>query len=435
MADERPATSIPASARFFQSEATGSVLLLLCTVAALIWANSPWSESYFQLLHTKIGITWAEHQFALSADHWINDGLMALFFFVVGLEIKREVAVGQLSTLRKAILPVAAAAGGMALPAFIFVALNYGREGAAGWGIPMATDIAFALGILAVLGPRVPVSLKIFLTAVAIADDLGAVLVIALFYTKHISVRPMIAAGVLLVFLALARRRRANSVLVYAVLVAGVWLAVLSSGVHATVAGILVAMVVPVRARIQPKRFFSIARGQLAELETGDFGDETTKLNSGQMEALEQLYQATTDVVPAGSAFERYFHPITAYLILPLFALSNAGVVIDIRLFQALRHPVGLGVVLGLVLGKQAGITGASWIVVRYGLADLPPDLSWRQIYGAAILGGIGFTMALFICDLAIQDSQLLAVSKLGIFVASALCAAGGYRVLRRSRI
>jgi len=194
-------------------------------------------------------------------------------------------------------------------------------------------------------------------------------------------------------------------------------------------------MVVPVRARIQPKRFFSIARGQLAELEAGDFSREITKLNSEQMAALEELHQATSDVVPAGSAFERYLHPVTAYLILPLFALFNAGVVIDYKLIHALSHSVGLGVLLGLVIGKQAGIAGASWIVVRCRLADMPSGLGWRQIYGAAILGGIGFTMALFISELAIQDSQLLGFSKLAILVASVLCAAGGYLVLRRAQL
>jgi NhaA family Na+:H+ antiporter len=422
-----------ASARFFKSEAKGSVLLLFCTLVALTWANSPWSDLYFQLVHAKLGLSWNDSKFSLSAEHWINDGLMSLFFFVVGLEIKRELVIGHLSTLKKAILPVAAAMGGMVLPAFIYFLLNSGREGARGWGVPMATDIAFAIGILAVLGPRVPEGLKVFLTAVAIADDLGAVLVIALFYTERISIGPLIAAIVLLLMLALVSRRRVGSLLVYAVLVLGVWLAVFASGVHATVAGILVAMVVPVRARIKRERFVSIARAQLAELEAGDFSREITDLNSEQVEALDALQQATSDVVPAGSAFERYLHPVTAYAILPLFALFNAGVVIDYKLLHALSHPVGLGILLGLVIGKQTGIAGASWIVARFGLADVPPDLSWTQIYGAAILGGIGFTMALFVSDLAIQDNQLLGFSKLAILVASAICAAGGYAVLRRS--
>ncbi|HEV3118546.1 MAG TPA: Na+/H+ antiporter NhaA, partial [Gemmataceae bacterium] len=289
-----------ASQRFFKSESTGSILLLICTIAALVWANSPWSESYFRVLGAKIGISWHDTKFALSWSHWINDGLMALFFFVVGLEIKREIVVGHLSTLKSAILPVAAAAGGMLLPALIYSAISRGHAGMRGWGIPMATDIAFALGVLALLGPRVPAGLKVFLTALAIADDLGAVLVIALFYTETISTLPLIAAGVLLALLVLAARLKLASAAVYGLLVAGVWLAVLASGIHATVAGILVAMVVPVRARIQPRQFFAIARDRLAQLEGSGLHGEITRLNSEQMEIIEQLHRAISDVAPAG---------------------------------------------------------------------------------------------------------------------------------------
>jgi NhaA family Na+:H+ antiporter len=422
-----------AYARFFKSEATGSILLLVCTVAALAWANSPWSASYFQLLKARIGFSWNNATFGLTWSHWINDGAMALFFFVVGLEIKREIVVGELSTLKKATLPVAAALGGMLAPAFIYAAVNPAGSGARGWGVPMATDIAFALGILALLGPRVPAGLKVFLTALAIADDLGAVLVIALFYTDTISVIPLITAGFFLALLVVASRLKINAVSVYALLVAGVWLGVLASGIHATIAGILVAMVVPVRARIQPRHFFAIARERLSDLESSDLSGEVTTLNADQMEALEDLYKATSDVVPAGPAFERYLHPVTAYVILPLFALFNAGVVLDSGIVTALTNPVGLGVLLGLVLGKQAGVTAASWIVIRCRLADMPAGVTWGQIYGSAILAGIGFTMALFVSDLAFEEARLLAFSKVGILAASALCAAVGYGFLRRT--
>ena len=259
-----------ASARFFKSEARGSVLLLLCTIAALSWANSPWSKSYFQLLETKIGFTWNEWKFALSWAHWLNDGLMALFFFVVGLEIKREVLAGELSTLKKAILPVAAAVGGMVAPGLIYLALNGSAGYPRGWGIPMATDIAFALGILTLLGPRIPAPLKVFLTALAIADDLGAVMVIALFYTEQISIAPLIGAALCFALLMIATRMRIGYLTVYGVLIAGVWLGVLASGIHATVAGILVATVVPVRAHLKPKRFFATAHQKLAELEASN---------------------------------------------------------------------------------------------------------------------------------------------------------------------
>ena len=421
-----------ATARFLQSEATGSILLLICTITALTWANSPWSPAYFRIIEAKIGFTWNESRFVLSFGHWINDGLMALFFFVVGLEIKREILIGELSALKKAVLPVAAAVGGMVLPAVIYIALNRQGAGARGWGIPMATDIAFAVGILALLGQRVPVGLKIFLTALAIVDDLGAVTVIALFYSDRLSIGPLIAAGFFLVLLAFAARLRIKRVVVYAVLVIGVWLGVFVSGIHATVAGILLAMIVPVRSRIDPKRFLAFARHRLAELERSSLTDEiTTTLKSDEMETLVELHQTTSDVIPAGPAFERILHPVTAYVILPVFALFNAGVVIDTRIVHALANPVGLGVLLGLSVGKLVGITVASWLVIRCQLADMPVGVTWAQIHGAAILAGVGFTMALFVSDLALENEQLLGFSKVGILAASVLCAAGGYCVLR----
>jgi len=421
------------SVKFFRSEAHGGILLLLCTVAALGWANSPWSPSYFALLHSKIGFSWNDSKFALSWDHWINDGAMALFFFIVGLEIKREIAVGQLSTLKKALLPVAAAIGGMVMPASIYIAFNRTGVGLHGWGIPTATDIAFALGILALLGPRVPAGLKVLLAALAIADDLGAVLVIALFYSGSISVGPLVAAGVFLALIVLAIRLRVKYVAVFAVLVIGVWLGVLFSGVHATVAGILVAMVVPVQGRIKPRHFFAIAHERLGELEAYKLSGEISKLNSEQMETFQQLHQVTSDVVPAGLAFEHYLHPATAYVILPLFALFNAGVVVDYNIFKALVNPIGLGILLGLVVGKLAGIMVASWTVVRSGLADMPVGVTWAQLHGSAILAGIGFTMALFITDLALPDQQLVAFAKIGVLAASALSAAAGYFALKRA--
>ncbi len=420
-----------ASARFFRSEASGSILLLACTVIALGWANSPWSDWYRQLLTAKLGFSWSDSKFVLSWDHWINDGLMAVFFFVVGLEIKREVVVGHLSSLRKAALPVVAAAGGMAAPALIYHLCAGSGQGARGWGIPMATDIAFALGILALLGPRVPTGLKVFLTALAIADDLGAVLVIALFYSSDIRLTPLIAAGVLLALIVLAGQAGVRHISIYAVLVVGVWLCVFASGIHATVSGILLAMVVPVRARVEPAHFFAVARERLTALERSLSNTERAKLSSEDMEDLEELHRVTSDVVPAGTAFERYLHPLTAYVILPLFALFNAGVAVDSNIVRALAHPAGFGVVLGLVLGKQLGITGASWIVIRTGLADLPSGVTWAQIYGGSLLAGIGFTMALFISDLALESPELIARAKLGILVGSALCALSGFLVLR----
>jgi len=417
--------------RFFRSEATGSILLLICTLTALIWANSPWSAAYFQILNTKIGFAWNGSTFILGFDHWINDGLMAVFFFVVGLELKREIVVGRLSTLKKAILPVAGAFGGMIAPALIYSTFNHGVEGARGWGIPMATDIAFALGILALLGPQVPKELKVFLAALAIADDLGAVLVIAFFYTDQLYLGPLLGAALGLALIAGAARLKVKSIFVYAVLVAGVWLGIFASGIHATVAGVLVAMVVPVRSRIESGSFLTLAREQLAELEAGGLGE--ARLKAEQIEVLERLQQTTSEVVPAGLAFERYLHPVTAYAILPLFALFNAGVALDRGIGDALQSRVFFGVLLGLVIGKQAGIMLAIWIVVRFRVASLPDGITWAHVHACSVLAGIGFTMAIFLTDLAFADRGLIATSKLVILAASVICAGGGYLLMRRA--
>jgi hypothetical protein len=257
------------------------------------------------------------------------------------------------------------------------------------------------------------------------------VLVIALFYTDRISVSPLIAAGVFLALLVLAARMKVKRISVYVILVLGVWLAVLASGIHATVAGILVAAAVPVRRRIQPERFFAIARERLAELEASSISGEFATLNSEPMDTLGRLHEAIGDVVAPGTALERYLHPVTAYVILPLFALFNAGIVLDSGVVAALANPVGLGVLLGLLIGKQAGITAASWVVVRCRFADMPAGVTWGQLYGSAILAGVGFTMALFVSDLAIPSERLLGSSKVAILAGSALCAAAGYLVLR----
>ena len=419
-----------AFARFFKSEATSSILLLLCTIVALLWANSSRSELYSHILQTKVGLSWGDSKFALSLHHWINDGLMTLFFFIVGLEIKREIVVGQLSSFKKAVLPVAAAVGGMVVPALIYLSLNAGSEGARGWGIAMATDIAFAIGILSLLGSRVPVGLKLFLTALAITDDLGAVLVIAVFYTDHIRVGALFAAAVFLALLVVAQRLGIRLASVYAVLAIGVWVAIVMSGVHATVAGILVAMVVPVRPRIEPKKFLSIARDRIGTLEN-NLASESTTLVREQIDAIETLHIATKDVIPAGLSFEHYLHPVTAYVIIPLFALFNAGVAVNAGVVSALVNPVSLGVLMGLFVGKQVGVTLASWIAIRLRAAEMPPGVTWGQIYGAAILAGIGFTMSLFVADLAFPSGTLVGPAKLGILAASTLAGVTGYGVLR----
>jgi NhaA family Na+:H+ antiporter len=417
--------------RFFQSEASGSVLLLLFTVVALAWANSPWAHLYDRMLHAPIGVSAGGWSFAMSASHWVNDGLMALFFFVVGLEIKRELSVGQLSTVRSALLPVAAALGGLVAPALLYAALNAGTPGARGWGVPMATDIAFALGVLALVGKRVPVGLKVFLTALAIADDLGAVLVIAVFYTEKVNLLALGVAFGSLGLLYLATRLSMRRYGGYFLLAGGVWIAMLASGVHATVAGILVALTVPVRAGIEPGAFLAKIRGKVDELSRGKLTRESMVQDPKQMEALEEMGIATLDFLPNGFAIERYLHPFTAFAVLPVFALFNAGVRLDGHMGAALLQPVSLGIVLGLFLGKQVGITLVSWIAVRTGLAELPPGVTMAQLYGASILGGIGFTMSIFVAGLAFPEGPLLAAAKLGILAASAISGVIGFVVLK----
>ncbi len=430
-ADAPDGRSTGAFQRFFHSEAAGSVLLLLFTGVALAWANSPWSDLYDRMLHAPIGVSVGGWSFSMSAAHWVNDGLMAIFFFVVGLEIKREILVGQLSTFRSALLPVAAALGGLIAPALIYASMNAGTPGARGWGVPMATDIAFALGVLALVGPRVPVGLKVFLTALAIADDLGAVLVIAIFYTERVSLTALGMEAALVAALFLAIRLTARWYAVYTVLAIAIWAAMLASGVHATVAGILVAMAIPVRARIEPERFIQTVRSRMAYLEAGGLTRDSMVRDREQMSAIENVATATLDFLPAGFALERYLHPVTAFGILPLFALFNAGVKLDGRIQEAVLHPVSLGIVLGLFFGKQLGITLTSFVAVKTGQAELPPGVTLAQIYGASILGGIGFTMSIFVASLAFAEGPLLAAAKLGILAASAISGVTGFVVLK----
>ena len=427
----KPSTIVDAFFDFVHSEVASSVVLLACTVVALVWANSPWAETYFHLLHMELGLTFGEWSFALSLHHWINDGLMVVFFFVVGLEIKRELVVGHLSSTRQAMLPVVAAAGGMLLPACIYAALNYGQPGAAGWGIPTATDIAFALGVLALLGSRVPIGLKVYLTAVAIADDIGAVLVIAIFYTSQIAWQGLAIAAAFLALLFLAIgvfRWRTPGVL--AILVIGVWVGVFASGIHATIAGILIAFLVPVRARIEPREFFDVAQLRLGHLADGELSRESMILDRDQLASIEELHDAVSDLRPPSLSLEQYFHPISAFVVLPLFALANAGVALGGDTRALATSPVALGVLLGLVFGKQLGISLFSWLVVRSGAASLPEGVTRGQIFGASCLAGIGFTMALFVSDLAFDDEGLINAAKLGILSASLLSAACGYAVL-----
>ena len=380
---------------FFQLEASSGILLLTCTFIALLWANSPFAKFYFDLWsrHITLGIG----AFAISKDllHWINDGLMVIFFFVVGLEIKREIRVGELASRQQAAPPIAAALGGMITPALIYLLINSGTSAARGWGIPMATDLAFAIGALSLLGNRVPTALKVFLTALAIVDDLGAVLVIALFYTEAIAWEMLALAAVIFIVLMIANRLDVQKTLAYVILGVGLWLALLNSGIHATIAGILLALTVPFGASREGAR------------------DQAKTL-------LERL--------------EHTLHPWVAFLILPVFALANAGVALGGEVFFALTQPIALGVFLGLVVGKQIGVTTFTWLCVKMGLGILPAGANWKHIYGVGWLAGIGFTMSLFIASLAFGAGPQLSFSKLGTLSASLIDGMVGWFLLRRMK-
>ena len=416
---------------FVHSQVASGVLLMLSTVAALFLANSQWSAVYLGLAGTPITVSFGEYALSLPVQLWINDLLMVVFFFVVGLEIKREMVVGQLSTVRKAAIPVLAALGGMLAPALIYYSLNKAGGGAHGWGIPTATDIAFALGVLAIFGKRVPVGLRVFLTALAIADDLGAVLVIALFYTAAVKWLALAAAAVLLVAIAAAGRFGIRHPVIYVVLAIGVWACVLASGVHATVAGVLVAMVIPVRAGIDPEAFLTQTAERLKELQAARLTPTSVVQNRSQMSAITEVLENASQMRPPGLALEQMFHPFVAFLILPLFAFFNAGVVIDGSVLDALKAPVGLGILLGLVLGKQIGILLFSWLAVVTKQAELPDGVGWLGIYGGSCLAGIGFTMSLFVTELAFEGGGLMTTqAKVAILAASLVAALWGIVVL-----
>jgi len=418
--------------RFVHSEVSGSMVLLACAVGALIWANSPWADSYFAMVNTSLGVTWGDRSVQMSLGHWIADGLMAIFFFVVGLEIKREVSVGELSSFNQALLPVGAALGGAIVPAIIYVLFTFGGEGAAGWGIPMATDIAFALGILALFGSRVPIGLKVFLTALAIADDLLAVLVIAFFYTDEVSFSALGIAAVFMLLIVAAGWLGYRQTWIYLLLAVGAWAGVFASGVHATVAGVLIAMLVPMRSRIEPNEFFERTRRHWEELGATELTRASPASNKEQMRALDDMYLAIEDMRPAGISLEHQLHPVQSFIILPLFALFMAGVQINADALSRLSSPVSLGIIFGLVAGKQIGIVGATWLAVRSGHTALPEGVTWGQIWGTACLAGVGFTMAIFIDQLAFDSDVLIDQAKVAILLASVTSGVFGYFVLHR---
>ena len=433
-ADKRPVLAVRLSQplrRLAEWPAGGGAVLLVCAVMAMAIANSRWNTAVEAFWETRLSIGFGSSAFALTVRDWISDGLMAVFFLLVGLEIKRELLVGELSSRRSASLPLSAAAGGMLAPALIYVSFNHGTVGAPGWGIPTATDIAFALGVLALLGPRVPPALTVFLAALAIADDLGAVLVISLFYGHAPDTSYLLAAAGVTALLVSANLAGVAWRSVYALLGLILWYCVLRSGVHATVAGVVLALTIPARSRIEASHFMSDARRHLDDFAAATAADARPVLsNGGQQDALAALEVATEHAQPPLAHFSHTLHVPVNFWIMPLFALANAGVPLG-NMGNAdapLLGPVSMGVVLGLILGKPIGILLATWIATKLG-ATLPSGATWPQIAGVACLAGIGFTMSLFVSGLAFPGSLMHAQAKFGIVVASVVagvCGAAG---------
>lgn len=408
---------------FARVEALGGVLLLFAAIIALVWANSGGAESYFQLWHMEIEISIGNYKISHDLLHWVNDGLMVIFFFVVGLEIKREITSGELGDRKRAAMPVMAAIGGMLFPALFYLTLNATGPGMRGWGVPMATDIAFTLGVLALLGSRAPLILKIFFTALAIADDLGSVMVIAIFYTDDVSWIALAVAAVIFLILLILNRARVYALLPYVIFGVILWLAFLESGIHPTIAGILLALTIPSRNPPDTKALLAQCVSVLNDFNRpriqGVYEREKTQVAAQTLETVSERMQS-----PA-QRMENSLLPWTTYVILPIFALANAG--LTLQLDRGLFTPISVGVFIGLVIGKPLGVTLFSWIAVRLRLAELPESVTWKQLVSSSFLTGIGFTMALFIASAAFNDPDMLDQAKLGIIFASLTAGITGY--------
>lgn len=415
-----------------KNESNAGFLLFFTAVFALIWANSPWKESYHHLWELPFSISFGSFTLQEDLHHWINDGLMAVFFFVVGLEIKREVLAGELSSWKNSVLPVGAAIGGMLVPAMLYMLFTDGTRAAGGWGIPMATDIAFSLGLLSLVSKRVPVSVKIFLTALAIVDDLGAVLVIAFFYTSNISFENLALGAGFMTTLLVANRLGVRSTTFYAIIgIGGLWVAFLLSGIHATIAGVLAAFAIPGRAKINEMQFAGRMRALLGRFEASE-PNGNPFLTGEQMHLIERMKLANMHAETPLQKLEHALHPLVSFVIMPLFALANAGVEISGDFWQIIVSPVSLGVMVGLVIGKFVGIAGISRLLVYLKLAQLPKNANWNHIYGVSLLAGIGFTMSLFITELALKADIDRLEAKLGILVSSVIAGSLGLFYLMR---
>jgi len=404
--------------RFFRIETFGGSILLLFAIAALVLANSPLAKTYEELWQIPLTIRIVDHSFSLTLHQWINDALMAVFFLLVGLEIKRELLVGELASAKKAALPIACAIGGMIVPAAIYWIFNRTGFGARGWGIPMATDIAFALGTLALIAPRAPIGAKVFLTALAIVDDMGAVIVIALFYSSAIAWGALGSAAVLLLVLIGFNAIGVRHLWPYLLIGVVFWYFVHESGIHATVAGVVLAFTIPTHTRVNATQFSRQARALLHQFDRTETGDFLVLTSKGQQETLFALEYASEGATAPSLRLEHALHNFSAFVVMPLFAFANAGVTIAGPIEHA---SIALGVLAGLIIGKPLGITAAAFGAVKSGIARLPSGIGWRSLLGYACLSGIGFTMSLFIAMLAFDKSVPVDVAKLGILAGSLL--------------
>ncbi len=417
---------------FLHAQTTTGLVLMFMTVVALILANTPLSETYAHLFHTNIDFNVGDWKLSHSIHHWINDGLMAIFFFMVGLEIKREVLVGELSNIKVAILPILSAIGGMILPALIYLSINYGGDGAGGWGIPMATDIAFAISALVLLGNRVSPALVTFLVALAIVDDLGAVFVIAIFYTDQIHMLALSLAGVSFLVMIAFNRFGIHAILPYFIVGLIMWFFMLESGVHATIAGVIAAMTIPSRPKMAPKNFTSHTKNLLEEYDNYPVKPDHT-IDENQKAILLNIKDTIDSVGSPSARLEHDLHLPVALIIIPLFALANAGIAIDFSsIGETIITPVSLGIIAGLILGKILGIFGVAYLAIKLKIAKLPEGSSMNQIFGVSALGGIGFTMSIFVADLAfIGNDTLIFQAKIGILTASLFAGLFGFIWLR----
>ena len=417
---------------FIHAQTTAGVILIVATILALIFANTTLADTYIHFIHTNITFNVGEWKISHTIHHWINDGLMAIFFFMVGLEIKREVLIGELSSIKVAALPIFAAIGGMLLPALIYLSINSGGAGESGWGIPMATDIAFAISALVLLGKRVSPGLVTFLVALAIVDDLGAVIVIAFFYTNEINMLALILAVISFSTMIALNRFGVRVILPYFVVGLFLWFFMLESGVHATIAGVLAAMTIPSKPKEAPITFSASINNLLKVYDNYPIATDHTT-HEAQKAILRNIQDKIDDVGSPSTKLERDLHLPVGLLVIPIFALANAGITVDTStLADALTSDISLGIIAGLILGKVIGIAGVAWLAIKLRLATLPTNSTMKQIFGVAFLGGIGFTMSIFVGDLAFMgEDALVYQAKVGILFASLISGLTGFLWLK----